>query len=215
MGVDTTLQLFDQEAYDRRLFPACAVFVHGKDPEPLRRLLKEVVGEVEARPPTPRSWRQEVDFRKEFKAALAMLGGRGGGRRAGAAMDGDALRAHVLGHVIPLLVDAVCLLRRRGAVQELNLWEADLAAYLFDRSDWIREHFEGFQPPTDANFEFSTCAATSATPPWFADRFLKELERVPRPEPFDRWMRAEYDLLIGMLRAVQKRPALRLVVEAC
>jgi hypothetical protein len=219
MGIDFSLQAFDQEAYDVKVFLPVALAVHGGDNGPLTALLRTLARDL---PKARRKARRPVrdDPRAELDEALAIVEGRS--RRKGAlprpggveAPREVAVREYVKQFVAGLVIDLTCVVRVGVEVLELDLWNSELSGYLFEGSAWIAAQFRGNTPRTDGHFEFSRRAGTSTLPPWFADRFRRELARVPRPDGADPWLQGEYDRLAAILDAVGTNTSLRLVLEA-
>ncbi len=216
----TRFQAFDQQAYDTRLLPAFGSFVRMRDAAPLEALLRDTIRQLRENP-LPAQPDSQPPTAREFEIALEILEGSTahdahlplvvGGKPVARA---DAIREFVKRKVVPRLIDAVCLFRVEGVVQELDIWESRLGPYLYRRSRWIEDAVDGMQPPQDLQFQFAICEGTGAVPPWFVDRFLSELRRVPRPSS-DRELQREYDVLLRILERVRADPAYRLVVNAC
>lgn len=217
----TWLQGFDQQAYDTRVLPAFGAFVRMHDAKPLEALLRDTIRRLRSNPFPPDPGREPPTANELAIALEIMQGSTAHDRthlnlvvRGQPVTRADAIRQFVTTTVFRRLLDAICPLRVDGVVQTLNLWESRLGPYLYERSRWIEDEFHGMQPPRDFMFEFGICQGTGAIPPWFVDRFLTELRRVPRPPP-DRELQREYDVLLQMLERVRADPAYRLVVTDC
>ena len=199
MGSTNIIYLFNMTIYKEKVVPAYQSLMTENDPNKLIALLKQ-----EASPKstthiekTPLLWEGEIY--DEALQKLDLIKTKLGRSEIKTIKEDSYLSSYITVQLLPMIVEAICIVRNRTALYSFDLNNSKLSSYLFTHSNWIYNLALLNYDVKGAELEFPIGEWSITFTKDEEREFLKQLEAMPVLSQNNKQLSAQLDELNKMV----------------